>query len=56
MDEETATIERDESPISIEQLKVEINNLIWMHGSPNLTLRQAEQAACALLYAIRPRG
>gem|GEM_PF-6026643 len=35
------------------ELKKEINNLIWMHGPGSLTLKKAEELACAILASIR---
>ena len=35
-----------------EQLKLSINNAIWMHAPPNLTLKDAEKAACLLISHI----
>jgi len=37
----------------IEKLKLEINNLIWMHGPGDLKLEAAEERAVKILGMIR---
>ncbi len=32
----------------IENIKLEINNLIWMHGPASMTLIEAEEMACKI--------
>lgn len=38
-----------------EELKKEINNLIWMYAPPELTLEEAEQVALKVLGMIAGR-
>lgn len=38
--------------IDDEEIKLQINNLIWMYGRSDLTLKEAEKAAVNLLNAI----
>ena len=37
----------------ITEVKKEINNLIWMHGHPAITLAQAEKIACDFLQKLQ---
>jgi len=39
----------------IEELKLKINNLIWVHGDANLTLGEAENRACNIFDAIKDK-
>ena len=36
-----------------EDLKKEINNLIWMYGPGNITLEKAEYISCQILAMIK---
>ncbi len=36
----------EEKPTDWNELKLAINNAIWMHAPPTTTLAQAEEAAC----------
>lgn len=49
-------LERDEMDdrISVEQLKVEINNFIHVHGPLDMTLKKADEVAIQILTLIRP--
>lgn len=38
----------------IVELKRQINEFIWQHGPPDMTLERAEKAACDLLEAMIP--
>lgn len=38
----------------IVELKCKANEFIWQHGRPEMTLQDAEAAACALLEAMYP--
>ena len=41
------------SDFDVEHVKKELNNLIWMYGHPELTLKQAEELACEILVKMR---
>lgn len=36
----------------LSRLKMEINNLLWMHGPESLTLKQAEVLSCSILHIV----
>lgn len=38
----------------IEELKVKINQFIWENARPDMTIEQAEVAACLLLESMYP--
>ncbi len=42
----------DESPISDSDLKIEVNNLVWMHGPAAMTLGEAEKLACQIFELL----
>jgi hypothetical protein len=35
------------------QLKLQINNLIWMHAPGDITLSEAEERACSIINLIQ---
>ena len=41
-------------PIELRCLKQKINDLLWAYGQPDLTLGQAENAACAVFDILEP--
>ena len=43
----------DQESFDVEHVKLELNNIIWMFGHPDLTLKQAESIACETLVKMR---
>lgn len=42
----------EERSSDVNEIKREVNNLIWMHAPENLTLAEAEKRACDILDLI----
>lgn len=51
--ESEAGLMGDQDGFDVEHVKKELNNIIWMYGHPDLTLKRAEEIACEMLVKMR---